>query len=125
MAKPRQNTATTSTLARVNQTAILEALRNKGALSRQQIGALTGLSPATVNRLTASLMDDGLVESAGQEASTGGRPSILLRYSGGSRLVAAMQLHADRVSGMLVTFDGQIVFRRDTAFASTPPREDS
>jgi predicted NBD/HSP70 family sugar kinase len=119
MSKRRQTTATTSTLARVNQTAILEALQQSGALSRQQIGATTGLSPATVNRLTASLMEEGLVEAAGQEPSTGGRPSVLLRYSGGSRLVAAMQLHADRASGVLVTFDGQIVFRRDAAFAST------
>lgn len=119
MSKRRQSTATTSTLARVNQTAILEVLRNTGALSRQQIGAATGLSPATVNRLTAALIDDGVVEPAGQVPSTGGRPSILLRYSGGSRLVAAMQLHADRASGVLVDFDGKIVFRRDTVFAST------
>ncbi|MCU1551376.1 MAG: family transcriptional regulator [Glaciihabitans sp.] len=120
MSKRRQSTATTSTLARVNQTAILEALRSSGALSRQQIGTVTGLSPATVNRLTAALIDDGVVEQAGQEPSTGGRPSILLRYSGGSRLVAAMQLHADRASGVLVDFDGKIVFRRDAVFAPTP-----
>jgi predicted NBD/HSP70 family sugar kinase len=73
-----------------------------------------------VNRLTAALIDDGVVEQAGQEPSTGGRPSILLRYSGGSRLVAAMQLHADRASGVLVDFDGKIVFRRDAVFAPTP-----
>ncbi|HEY4269866.1 MAG TPA: ROK family transcriptional regulator [Galbitalea sp.] len=119
MSKRRQSTATTSTLARVNQTAILELLRNTGALSRQQIGGATGLSPATVNRLTAALIGEGVVEPAGQVPSTGGRPSILLRYSGGSRLVAAMQLHADRASGVLVDFDGKIVFRRDTVFAST------
>ncbi|MDQ1571428.1 MAG: hypothetical protein QOF79_2102 [Actinomycetota bacterium] len=120
MSKRRQSTATTSTLARVNQTAILEALRSSGALSRQQIGTVTGLSPATVNRLTAALIDDGVVEQAGQEPSTGGRPSILLRYSGGSRLVAAMKVHADRASGVRVDFDGNIVFRRDAVFAPTP-----
>ncbi|HEY1529793.1 MAG TPA: ROK family transcriptional regulator [Galbitalea sp.] len=120
MSKRRQSTATTSTLARVNQTAILEVLRSAGTLSRQQIGARTGLSPATVNRLTATLIGEGVVEAAGQEPSTGGRPSILLRYSGGSRLVAAMQLHADRASGVLVNFDGQIVFRRDAVFVAAP-----
>jgi predicted NBD/HSP70 family sugar kinase len=120
VSKRRQSTATTSTLARVNQTAILEILRSSGALSRQQIGTATGLSPATVNRLTAALIDEGVVVAAGQEPSTGGRPSILLRYSGGSRLVAAMQLHADRASGVLVDFDGKIVFRRDTVFVPAP-----
>jgi len=94
VAKRTRATATTSTLARVNQTAIIEALRESGALSRQQLGVKTGLSPATINRLTASLIDDGLVVAAGQEPSTGGRPSVLLRYAGSSRLVAAIQLRA-------------------------------
>lgn len=112
MAKRTRATATTSTLARVNQTAIIEALRESGALSRQQLGAKTGLSPATINRLTASLIEDGLVVPAGQEPSTGGRPSVLLRYAGSSRLVAAIQLRAETVTGILVDFDGKIVFRR-------------
>ncbi|WP_431218997.1 ROK family transcriptional regulator [Leifsonia xyli] len=115
MAKRTRATATTSTLARVNQTAIIEALRESGALSRQQLGAKTGLSPATINRLTASLIEDGLVVAAGQEPSTGGRPSVLLRYAGGSRLVAAIQLRAETVTGILVDFDGKVVFRRSVA----------
>jgi len=117
MGPKRHGTATTSTLARVNQTAIIEALRGSGALSRQQIGTKTGLSPATVNRLTASLLEEGVVVNAGFEPSRGGRPSVLLRYSGGSRLVAALQLHGEGASGVLVDLDGKIVVRRDTDFA--------
>lgn len=116
MSNSRKSTATTSTLARVNQTAILEELRSLGALSRQQLGVRTGLSPATINRLTASLINEGTIVVAGHEPSTGGRPSILLRYAGGSRLVAALQLHPNRASGILVDFDGKIVFRRDVEF---------
>lgn len=115
MAKRTRATATTSTLARVNQTAIIEALRESGALSRQQLGLKTGLSPATINRLTATLIEDGLVVQAGQEPSTGGRPSVLLRYAGSSRLVAAIQLRAETVTGILVDFDGKVVFRRSVA----------
>ena len=118
MSVRRASTATTTTLARVNQTAILELLRDSGALSRQQIGVKTGLSPATVNRLTTTLIDEGVIVAAGQEPSTGGRPSVLLRYSGGTRLVVAMQLHGDRASGVLVDFDGEVVFRRESVFAS-------
>ena len=117
MSVHRESTATSTTLARLNQTAILKLLRDSGALSRQQIGAQTGLSPATVNRLTAALIAEGAVVPAGQEPSTGGRPSVLLRYSGGTRVVAAMQLHADRAAGVLVDFDGRIVFRRERPFA--------
>jgi predicted NBD/HSP70 family sugar kinase len=123
VAKRTRATATTSTLARVNQTAIIEALRESGALSRQQLGAKTGLSPATINRLTAALIEDGLVVPAGQEPSTGGRPSVLLRYAGSSRLVAAIQLRAETVTGILVDFDGKIVFRRSVALGHRSPEK--
>ncbi|CAN5151578.1 ROK family transcriptional regulator [soil metagenome] len=116
MPKRERSTATTSTLARVNQTAIVEALRGMGALSRQQLGALTGLSPATINRLTATLIEEGAVVQAGHVPSTGGRPAVLLRYAGGSRVVAAIQVRADRATGILVDFDGRVIFRREFDF---------
>ncbi len=116
MTSKRKPTATTSVMAQVNRTAIVEALRRVPSMSRQQLGSATGLSAATINRLTASLIADGVVEPAGQEPSTGGRPSILLRYAGGSRVVAAVQLRADRASGVLVDFDGLITYREDVDF---------
>lgn len=125
MPKRERSTATTSTLARVNQTAILEALRASGALSRQQLGSLTGLSPATINRLTAALIVEGVVVQAGQVPSTGGRPAVLLRYAGGSRVVAAVQVRADRANGILVDFDGQITFRREVDFGPQLMRDAS
>ena len=113
----RRPTATTSTVSKVNQTAIIEALRFGGPLSRQQIGSVTGLSPATVNRLTASLISEGLVAREGQVPSTGGRPSVLLRYAGSARVVAAIQLRADRVIGALVDLDGEFVHRSEVSFS--------
>jgi predicted NBD/HSP70 family sugar kinase len=107
----RPAVATTSTLALVNQTAILDVLKSRGPLSKTQIGEATGLSPATVNRLTASLMSDGLVARHGVEASTGGRPPILLAFVGTAHAVAAVQIRSDRVTGALVDFEGAIVDR--------------
>ena len=109
-------TATTSTVSKVNRTAIIEALIEHGPISRRQIGVLTGLSPATVNRLTGNLIAEDLVTQHGQEASTGGRPSILLRYTGSSRVVAGMQIRHDRASGILVDFDGVIIHSQECLF---------
>lgn len=110
----RPPTATTSTLARVNQTSILEVLKADGPLSRQQIGARTGLSPATVNRLTAVLVAEGSIVEAGREPSTGGRPSVLLRYAGHARSVIAVHIHGDDASGALIDFEGTVIRRRGT-----------
>ncbi|WP_308467708.1 ROK family transcriptional regulator [Rathayibacter soli] len=114
--------ATTRSLAQVNRTAIIELLRNSGALSKREICRRTGLSSATVNRLTAALLDERIIAVAGSEPSSGGRPSLLLRYAGRARSVASVQVHAERASGVLVDLEGRIVFRRDVALEdSTGP----
>lgn len=118
-ARREQTPATTRALQRVNRTAIIELLRERGALSRREIVTRTGLSPATVNRLTAALIREGALEVAGTEPSTGGRPSLLIRYAGATRSVAVVQLHAGSATGVLVDLAGQIILRRDAALGGS------
>jgi predicted NBD/HSP70 family sugar kinase len=109
-------TATTRTVSTINQSAIIQALRDHGPLSRARIGQLTGLSPATVNRLTTLLAKQRLIVADGQEPSTGGRPSLILRYTGGPRVVSSLHLRGDRVVGGLVDFEGNLIERRERRF---------
>lgn len=107
MNKPR--TATTKVVTEINRTAILDALRIQGPLSRASIGRHTGLSPATVERLCSALVEAGLIVVDGYERSSGGRPSILYRYSGESRVVGAIDVSERQVRGRLVNFDGKVI----------------
>lgn len=118
----RHPTATASTLALVNQTAILDALKSRGPMSKAQIGEATGLSPATVNRLTASLIADGLVAHHGVEASTGGRPPIVLAFVGTAHAVAAVQIRSELVTGALVDFEGGVIERIERPVPADGPR---
>jgi predicted NBD/HSP70 family sugar kinase len=122
MNKPR--TATTKVVTEINRTAILDALRVEGPLSRASIGRHTGLSPATVERLCSALVEAGLVVVDGHERSSGGRPSILYRYSGESRVVGAIDVSEHQVRGRLVNFDGKVitedVIRFDFAVPDAP-----
>lgn len=102
-------TATTRVVKGINRTAILDALREHGPLTRRGIGQRTGLSPATVERLTTALAAEGLIAHDGQERSSGGRPSTMFRHVGEGRLVAAVEVGADRVRGRLVDLDGRVV----------------
>lgn len=124
MADLSRMTATTSTVSSINQTAIVRALRDHGPMSRVRIGELTGLSPATVNRLTVAMLEQGLIVRDGQEPSTGGRPSLILRYTGGSRVVAGMQLRGDRITGALVDFGGNVVDRQEVLVERDGPNAD-
>ena len=109
-------TATTRTVSTMNQSAIIQALRDHGPLSRARISQLTGLSPATVNRLTTALAQQRLIVRDGVEPSTGGRPSLILRYTGGPRVVSSLHLRGDRVIGGLVDFDGKLIERHERRF---------
>jgi hypothetical protein len=51
-----------------------------------------------VKRLTAALLVENVIAVAGRSPSNGGRPSVLLRYSGEVRLLAAIQVQAPRWS---------------------------
>lgn len=114
-----RRTATTNMVSQVNLAAITETLLERGPLSRKQIGDFTGLSPATVNRLTAQLLEHGVIVRAGLEPSDGGRPSHLLRYAGETRLAGAVKVNATTVTGILMDLTGRILHRRT---AETGPR---
>lgn len=113
---PARATATTKTVSTINQQAVVGVLREHGPLSRVRIADLTGLSQATVNRLTTAMVRSDLLVVQGQEPSNGGRPSQIYRYTGGSRVVAGLHLRRDDMSGVLADFDGRIVHRERVDF---------
>lgn len=121
MTTPQPRIATTRVVTEINRTAILDALLEHGPLSRKQIVQRTGLSSATVERLSAALLSENLIAVDGLERSSGGRPSYLLRYAGSSRAVAAIEVSETAVRGRLVDFDGASVAEEAGPCASRAP----
>lgn len=54
---------------------VLRSVYVHGTVTRAQISAETGLSPATVTTLVGELVDEGVLREAGQISSQGGRPT--------------------------------------------------
>lgn len=129
---PRPATATTRTVAQVNQTVLLEVLRRNGSLSRQRLAAESGLSTATVHRLVEALRTSGLVVVEPERApSSGGRPPQLIRYNAGAQTVLAVALRPRRVVGVVTDLHGRVLHEAErpwaphwapTAPANRPPR---
>lgn len=59
---------------------VIQALRLKGAVSRIQLAAMTGLSRATISIVVTELAESGLVKETEVLQSTGGRPPIALQF---------------------------------------------
>lgn len=68
-------------LRRGNRSALMRALYFNPGASRQELGAATALSAATVSNVVNDLMSDGMVIEAGAVSSDGGRPRTLIRVN--------------------------------------------
>jgi predicted NBD/HSP70 family sugar kinase len=69
---------TTRDLRRGNRATVLRRLYFDGPVSRLDLAASTGLSPATVGNVISELIRDRVVIETGQLISDGGRPAVLV-----------------------------------------------
>src|SRR3984957_12057357 len=81
MARP--STTTVRDLRKNNRSRALWQVFLNGPLTRQEVGTVAGLSPATVSNLVAALVAEGVVVEVGLEDSNGGRPRGLLQVNPG------------------------------------------
>src|SRR5436853_5362779 len=78
---PRPRTTTVRDLRKSNRARALWQVYLNGPLTRQEVGTVAGLSPATVSNLVADLVSEGIVAEVGLEDSNGGRPRGLLQVN--------------------------------------------
>lgn len=103
-----QGNASSKDVSRSNRVRIIECLLEGNVLSRVEIARATGMSPATVNRLTTSLLTMGLVEEAGSNDNTGGRPSLMIRFNPAARAMLAADINERTLEVAEVDLDGEI-----------------
>lgn len=100
---------------RQNRSAILQVIRENGAMSRTDICSLAGLSQATVSAISTSLLAAGILRDAvGREAPRHGRgrPQVYLEMDPSAGLVGAFALTLKGVAIELVDYSGRILGRR-------------
>ena len=102
---------------RANRASLLTDLFHGGRQSRQQLGATTALSQASVSNLIGEMIEEGLVEEAGLVGSDGGRPRVLLQVRSGFRYVVGADVGETRVLvelyDLAMTRLATAVFRHD------------
>lgn len=102
-----RGTATNADVTRINRTAILDALQAGGALTRAELIEATGLASATVHRLCARMVADGLL-AVERDAGGIGRPTHRYRPLGEARTVVALDVTAAVARGALIDLNGDI-----------------
>jgi predicted NBD/HSP70 family sugar kinase len=105
-----------------NRSLVLQTLFHQGAMSRADLSRETGLTRVTISDLVAELIADGFVAEKGmREASGPGKPAMLVDLDrDGHRIVGLDLSGTEELIGAVLTLDGSIVARRQTAIPTDP-----
>lgn len=95
--------------ADVNRSAILARLGAHGALSRADLAAVLGVSPALITQLVKDLLAEGLVHEGAQSTSSGGRPARQLELSVDVGTAIGVKVASDHVVAVEVRIDGTVI----------------
>lgn len=115
-----------STLRDHNLGIVLRTLARHGELTRAGIAQRTGLTRATVSRLSQELIDGQLVAELAHAGSTGpGRPGTPLKLSSERFAGVGLEINVDYVAGRALALDGSVVaeFREEYEASYSDPAE--
>ena len=98
------------TVRRANLSAIARELHVRGALSRSELVARTGLTRSAIRGLIGEFVAAGLVtEERSEPDGLPGRPSPLVRPRRDRAVVLALEIAVDSLAAALVGFDGETI----------------
>lgn len=100
------------------QQQILDIIYARGPISRIDIAHATGITPATVSNITASMLDNKLINETGEQAGDRqvGRKKVLLQIQPGQRYFIGCELGANAFYFVLADQSGQVVARFEHDF---------
>ncbi len=100
------------TVRRANLGAIVRELHARGALSRSELVARTGLTRSAIRSLVGELVHAGLAaEGPATRLGTPGRPSPVVRLVAGSAVVVALDIAVDSLAAAIVGLGGRTLAR--------------
>lgn len=106
-----------------NASTVLQTLYKHGSCSRTQLAKLTGMSPATITRITAELMEQGIVQEGRMGRSTGGRRPVFIHIDHSKLYIASLKLLRDDCLVALLDLKGTILQKGHLPWESRPPEE--
>jgi len=98
-------------LRKLNESAVLELIRQDGPITRSDVSQHLHLSLPTITRIVTDLIEENLVRELSPADSRGGRRPALLEFNYRANLVIGVYV-GQRLIGALADLNGQIIERR-------------
>jgi predicted NBD/HSP70 family sugar kinase len=95
-----------------NAIAVLQALYREGSVSRARLTEVTKMSPATITRIIAELIEQRVIIEERIGESNGGRRPIILRLNYDQLFVVGVQILRDRVALAISDIKGKMIVKK-------------
>lgn len=112
----RGQIANVDLVKQVNSSAVYRLIDSQGPISRVKIAELSNLAPASVTKITRTLLEHGLIREMEHQASTGGRRAISLTTVTRDFHLVSVKLGREELRLSLYDLDGQVLARETQAF---------
>ncbi|TCP37164.1 ROK family transcriptional regulator [Sphingomonas sp. BK235] len=111
-APPRLSGTNLERAADHNQRVTLHAIRVGGSLTRVELAQITGLTGPAIANITRRLLQDGLIQEAGQRRGGRGQPPTKLEVRRDACYSIGVNVDRDHITLVLVDFAGETLARR-------------
>lgn len=111
---------------RSNRSALLRLLHEQEGLSRKRLAEQTHLTPAAITKITAELIEEGLVhEGRTLPSSSAGRREVCLEPDVQARCALGLLLNRGQAVLSAVWLDGCVIFAEEQALPTPAPAEET
>lgn len=98
-----------------NKSLILYTLNDEGEISRKELAARLGLTPAAVTKLTAELIEDGYIrENDAEDRDTSGRPEKPLSLRLEDKKILGINAERDGITFCICDLSGEVIKKMKT-----------
>ncbi|ATG74352.1 transcriptional regulator [Zobellella denitrificans] len=116
----RGQIANVDLVKQVNSSAVYRLIDSQGPISRVKIAELSNLAPASVTKITRTLLEHGLIREMEHQASTGGRRAISLTTVTKDFHLVSVKLGRGELNLSLYDLEGTPCGRETHPFPSQP-----
>jgi len=112
------------TVRRLNMSAILKLLRERGTLARADLAKELGMTRNTASNIVTELLQSGMVVETEFRREGAGRPGLLLELAPNGGFAIGAEIDINRIIVIIVDFKGNILWEESTQIHPSQPQDE-
>jgi predicted NBD/HSP70 family sugar kinase len=112
------------TIRRLNMSAIIKLLRERGTLARADLAKELGMTRNTASNIVSELLGAGLVVETEYRREGAGRPGLLLEFAPNAGFAIGAEIDVNRIVVVAIDFKAKVLWEESASIGQAQPREE-